>query len=102
MRRSLGLLAASLMLAWSGAAWAITQKTEIVITDKDGTPVKNQEVTLKVHTTKTSNKAEKPRQISETKQKTDEDGKLTFTYDDEDLKRGAAVDFLWATKHGSK
>ena len=72
--------------------------------DKDGTPVKSQEVTFTVHEPspkpQPGKKLEKPRQISQVKKKTDDRGRVVLTYDDEDLKRGAVIDTVTRTDHG--
>jgi opacity protein-like surface antigen len=106
MRSSGLLLPAVCLIAWSGAALAVTQKTDITITDKNGTPVKNQEVTFTVHEpapkAQTGQKTEKPRQISQITKKTDDHGKVVLTYDDEDLKRGAQADISVPTDRGTE
>ena len=75
----------------------MTQKTDLTITDKNGTPVKNQQVTLTLHEKPkphTGKKAEKPRQISQIKTTTDDNGGCSCcSYEDvESLEGGAQLD----------
>jgi len=105
MRRFFCLFGAVCVLAWASAAWAVTQKTDLTITDKSGTPVKNQEVTLTLHEKPkphTGKKAEKPRQISQIKTKTDDNGKVVLPYEDGDLEGGAQLDVETKTEHGTQ
>lgn len=97
-RKSLGGIVAVLAILWSGAALAVYQETETVVTDQ-GKPIPEQTITVTIKqpggTTQTSTVIRK-RVIQTKKVKTDQSGRLKVTYDDRVVDRATAtVEFTW-------
>src|SRR3954467_10561334 len=82
-KRTLSIIAAVLAIAWSSAALAVYQETEVKVTDQ-GKPVPEQTVTLTVKEKDPKQPDKPPKVIREVKYKakTNRDGKIVVKLDD--------------------
>jgi hypothetical protein len=104
MKKSLGAILAGAALAWSGAAFAITQTSTVTVTET-GKPIPTATVTITVkETPKATPRAKRPppRVVDRTTVKSDPQGRISLTYDDDKWRKDMVVDFSIVTADGRR
>jgi hypothetical protein len=104
MNKSLGAILAGTALVWSFAAFAITQTSTVTVTET-GKPIPTATVTITVkETPKATPKVTrpKPRTVDRTTVKSDPNGRISLTYDNDKWRKDMLVDISIVTADGRR